>query len=217
MSGSERLGPYILKQSDGLPKVSRDSLLLGAFATLHTGDRVFDLGCGVGVLGLCLAGRASGLILDGMDIQPECVRMTEENLTSNGLRGEILQGDVGQIRQLRPGGSYDLVISNPPYFMPGQGKRAGGSRGIARTGSEEGLLSWCRAARWLLRNGGRLALCCRPARLGELITALDDSGLTPKRMQLVQSAPDKAPNLLLMEAMAQGKPGMQILPVNIQR
>ena len=215
MAEYERLGSCILRQRDDLPKVSRDSLLLARFASLHRGDRVFDLGCGVGVLTLCLAQREEGLTLDGLDLQPDCVALTRENLETNHLSGTVFQGDAARIRAICPAGSYDLVISNPPYFQTGRGKTAEGSRGVARTG--EGFSSWCRAARWLLKNGGRFALCCRPRELSELVVSLEESGLTPKRMQLVQSAADKNPNLLLMEAMAQGKPGLEVLPVKIQR
>lgn len=215
MTEYEQLGPYRLRQQEGLPKVSRDSLLLARFATLHRGDRVFDLGCGVGVLALCLAGREEGLTLDGLDIQPDCVSLARENLAANHLPGTIFRGDVAEIRALCPPGGWDLVISNPPYFQPERGKTAPGSRGIARTGT--GFSDWCRAARWLLKNRGRFALCCRPGELAELVLALEEQGMTPKRMQLVQSGPDKKPNLLLIEAVAQGKPGLEVLPVKLQR
>ena len=66
----EQLGPYRLAQQEDLPKVSRDSLLLAEFATLRRGDRVFDLGCGVGVLGLSLARRETGLTLEPVDAGP---------------------------------------------------------------------------------------------------------------------------------------------------
>lgn len=217
MRQTERLTPYLLTQEDGLPKVSRDSLLLGEFATLHRGDRVFDLGCGVGVLALCLARRAEGLTLDGMDCQPGCVALARENLAANGLAGTVCEGDVAQIRGMIPAGGYDLVVANPPYFRPGQGKMAAGSRGIARTGEETGLRPWCEAARWLLRNGGRFALCCRPQGLRTLFDGLTACQLEPKRLQPVQSAPDRAANLILLEAMAQGRPGLELLPALIMR
>lgn len=215
MSEVEQLGSFRLRQREGLPKVSRDSLLLAGFATLRRGDRVFDLGCGVGVLLIALAGRAEGLTLDGLDLQPDCVSLSRENLARNDLPGTVYEGDVEDMPGICPAGGYDLVISNPPYFRPEQGKVASGSRGIARTGRP--LAVWCRSARWLLRSGGRFALCCRPAELAELILALEENGLAPKRMQLVQSAPEKKPNLLLMEAVAQGKPGLDVLSVKLQR
>lgn len=213
----ERLGPYTLAQSNDLFRVSRDSLLLSDFATLRRGDRVFDLGCGVGVLALRLACRACDLTLDGADLLPDCVRLTQENLARNSLRGTIYTLDVEALPGALPAGGYDLVISNPPYFHPAQGKVAAGARGTARTGSAQGLESWCRAARWLLRNGGRFALCCRPQGLAALMAALARHKLEPKRLQPVQSASDRPANLVLLEAVAQGKPGLQLLPVHIMR
>lgn len=213
----EQIGPYRLSQADGLPKVGRDSLLLGRFATVRSGDRVFDLGCGVGVLGLCLASRTPELTMDGLDCQPECVALTRENLTANGLKGQIWLGDVETLSPELPLGRYDLVIANPPYFQSGHGKTAPGSRGIARTSREGGLFPWCRAAQRLLRCGGRFALCCRPWGLIRLFEALTACQLEPKRMQLVQSGPDRAANLVLIEAAAQGKPGLDLLPVLIAR
>lgn len=213
----EQLGPYRLAQQEGLPKVSRDSLLLAEFATLRRGDRVFDLGCGVGVLGLSLARRESGLTLDGADCQPDCVQLARENLSRNGLSGSIWALDVAQIPEQLPAGGYDLVIANPPYFQPDQGKIAPGSRGIARTGTERGLEAWCRGARWLLRNGGWFALCTRPRGLNGLLAQLTQYKLEPKRLQPVQSAPDRPANLILVEAAAQGKPGLELLPVLMMR
>lgn len=217
MTEYEQLGLFCLKQREDLPKVSRDSLLLAEFATLHRGDRVCDLGCGAGVLAICLANREAELTLDGIDILPDCAELTRENLSVNGLSGTVWQGDVGEIRTYCPAGGYDLVISNPPYFRRDHGKTAPGNRGIARTGETDGIPIWCRAARWLLRNGGKFAFCSRPEALGEWMTALEENGLAPKRMQLIQSSPDKGANLLLMEAVRQGKPGLEVLPVRIQR
>ena len=93
----EQLGPYRLAQQEDLPKVSRDSLLLAEFATLRRGDRVFDLGCGVGVLGLSLARRETGLTLDGADCQESCVKLARENLSRYGLAGSIWELSVATV------------------------------------------------------------------------------------------------------------------------
>ncbi|MCD7945002.1 MAG: methyltransferase [Clostridiales bacterium] len=217
MDTTEQLGTYTLRQRESLPRVGRDSLLLGDFATLHRGDRVCDLGCGVGVLSLCLARREEKLTLDGLDCQEDCVQLARENLSANRLTGRVF---VDRVEALPPDlspGSYDLVIANPPYFQPGRGEIAPGPRGTARTGGEDGLLPWCRAARRLLRNGGRFALCTRPEGLAALLAWLTDCGLEPKRLQPVQSAPNRPANLILLESVAQGRPGLALLPTLIVR
>jgi tRNA1(Val) A37 N6-methylase TrmN6 len=214
MRTTERLGRYVLTQEESLPKVSRDSLMLSRFATLKRGWRVFDMGCGAGVLGLCLARREEGLTLDGMDIVPECVRLTRLNLTQNGLSGSIWQGDVAQPPRL-DWGSYDLVISNPPYFRREAGKTAPGNRGVARTG--DGTEHWCALAARLLKNGGRFALCLRPEGLNGLFHDLTRCGMEPKRMQQVQSAEGKNANLVMVEAVRQGRPGLTLLSALTER
>ncbi|MCD8382253.1 MAG: methyltransferase [Clostridiales bacterium] len=217
MDTTEQIGPYTLRQGEGLPRVGRDSLLLGDFATLRRGDRVCDLGCGAGVLALCLARREERLTLDGLDCQEDCVRRTRENLSANRLTGSAFTGRVEDPPPELPAGRYDLVIANPPYFSPGRGDASPGPRGIARTGGAEGLRPWCRAARRLLRNGGRFALCTRPQGMAALFADLTDCGLEPKRLQPVQSAPDRPANLILLESVAQGRPGLELLPTLIVR
>ena len=58
----------------------------------------------------------------------------------------------------------------------------------------------------------RIALVYRPERLAELFAALQAHGMEPKRLQLVQHGPDKAPSAALVEAVRQGRPGLAVLP-----
>ena len=67
----------------------------------------------------------------------------------------------------------------------------------------------------LLRNGGRFALVHRPERLAGLMEALGQSGLEPKRLQMVQHDRDKPPSAVLVEAVRQGRPGLSVLPTLI--
>ena len=52
----------------------------------------------------------------------------------------------------------------------------------------------------------------RRAHLAELFAALQAHGMEPKRLQLVQHGPDKAPSAALVEAVRQGRPGLAVLP-----
>jgi len=83
----EQLGPYLLRQSDHCFPLGRDTLLLGAFATLRRGWRVCDLGCGGGALPLLLL---RDLLRKG--IQPDPARaqgridvLCAENIMGYGL------------------------------------------------------------------------------------------------------------------------------------
>ena len=200
----EQLGPYQLEQRPGVFPLGSDALALGRFATVRKGWRVCDLGTGSGVLLLLLAGRGSGLDLTGIELDPLSAQTARENLAANRLSGEIVTGDL-RTAPLSPG-SFDLVISNPPYFPVGSGKSGGQAR------SEEccSLEELCAAAGRLVKNGGRFALCHRPERLADVICALRAHGLEPKRMRLVSHSPEHSPSLLLLETIKQGRPGLTI-------
>ena len=150
MRGPEQLGPYTLCQPEGVFPLGEDALALGGFATVKRGWRVCDLGTGSGCLLLLLAGREEELRLSGVDRDPAAAQAARDNLARNGLSGEIWTGDWRAV-PFAPG-SFDLVISNPPYYARG----SGGDGGPARMeGEGDGLAPLCRAAARLLRNGGK--------------------------------------------------------------
>ena len=195
MRVAEQLGPYRYEQSDTCFPLGQDSLALADFATVRRGDQVCDLGCGGGALLLLLAGRQSTLALSGVEISPEDSALARRNLAENSLTGEIYTGDLRQVCKTLPAGGFSLVISNPPYFKAG----SGGDGGAARM--EEATLSdWCAAA-------GRL--------LAELFGALSRSGLEPKRLQLIQHDAHTPPSAALVEAVRQGRPGLEVLPTRL--
>ena len=75
---------------------------------------VLDLGCGSGALLLMAAERCEELMLAGVDQSCAAVANAKENLEQNGLHGAIWMGDVSRRDALPNGGSFDLVLCNPP-------------------------------------------------------------------------------------------------------
>ncbi len=218
MLREEKLGRLTLLQSSEEFRLGRDALALARFASLHRGDRVCDLGCGVGSLLLALAERENQVTLDGVELRPSAAELCKENLQRNHLSGTIVTGEMQNRYPEIPWGGYDLVTANPPYFPDGAGKMAkDAARAQARTEGSYTLQAACAVAERLCRNGGKFALCLRPERLAEAFQALQEHHFAPKRMQLLQSAPEREANLVLIEAMRGGKPGLRVLPVKIER
>ena len=205
MSKLEQLGPYQLEQRPGVFPLGSDALALGGFATVRKGWRVCDLGTGSGVLLLLLAAREPQLELFALDQDQAAADLAEHNLQHNGLEGQIWTGSWSQA-PFSPG-SFDLVVSNPPYYAPGSGKDGG----PARMEREE-LDTLCRAASRLLRNGGRFALSFPTQRMADLFEVMRRWDLEPKRLKLLSHTPTKPPYALLVEGVRQGKPGLQVLP-----
>lgn len=210
MAQREQLGPYVLELPDGVFPLGGDSLVLGRFATVRDHWSVCDLGCGGGTLLLLLAGRVQTLSLTGVELDEPSAQAATDNLARNGLAGSIIHGDLRKTHL--PAGQFDLVISNPPYFSVGSGK----SGGSCRCEEDCTLDELCAAAKRLLKNGGRFALCHRPERLCEVMCTLREHGIEPKRMQFVAHSANHAPSAVLVEAVCQGRPGLDVLPLCTQ-
>ncbi len=200
----ETLGTYQYHCPPGAFPLGGDSLALGDFATLRPRSRICDLGTGAGLLLLLLAQRGENLSLTGVEIDPRSAQAARENLTRNGLVGQIIQGDMGELSL--KWGQYDLVVSNPPYFPEQSGKVVSAARSEISCTLEQ----VCTLAGRLLRNGGRFALCHRPERLADVFSALRGAGIEPKRMRLIAHSPQHPPSAVLVEGVRQGRPGLSI-------
>lgn len=197
-------------------KLSTDSVLLADFAQVRGAKRGIDLGCGSGILSLLLAEKSAGLSMTGLELLPEAAAAARENAARNGPGGriEVIEGDIRQHRALFRAGSFDLAVSNPPYFPAERGAVAPrADRAAARAEASCSLSELCDAAAFLLRTGGSFFLVHRPERLSELCACLSAHGLEPKRLRLVCHRADSAPSLILLEARRGGKPGLQIEPM----
>jgi SAM-dependent methyltransferase len=131
---------WSFRYDDALFPPGTDSFLLSAFPRLHREERVCDLGCGVGLLGLLLLRREPTLRVVGVEQEAAALALAERNAAENGLSGSLrfAQGDLRSPGALAPG-SFDLAVANPPYFPSGSGPAAADARlRLART--EERLL-----------------------------------------------------------------------------
>jgi len=74
---------------------------------------VVDLGTGIGLIGLAVAGLLSRGEVWMVDSDIRAVRLAEQNVQLNGItNAHVVLGDV--TLDLPPGLRFDLVVSNPP-------------------------------------------------------------------------------------------------------
>ena len=215
---------YKIIQDDKAFCFGIDALLLAAFARMKKGDRVFDLGCGNGILELLLCDRAKELKsahgaadchFTGLEVQPKAAEMARESVRLNSLERqiEIVEGDIKSVRESFPAQAADLVISNPPYMKPSAAKEnSTDEKTIARHEVLCSLDDVIAAARWLLKSSGAFYMIHRPYRLSEIFSSLEKHRLTPRRMQLVYPKIEQAPEMVLIEARPNYKPDIKIAP-----
>lgn len=203
-------GPRFARADAGF-KLGTDSVLLAYFTNTARAKSCCDLGAGTGVLSILLCEKAPGLILDAMEIQPDWAALCRQNLKVNGYdaRANVITGDIRAHRELLTAGSYDLVVSNPPYFPEHSGKTAPDeSRAQARDERSCTLQDICQAAAYLCRWGGSFSLVHRAERLSEVFCAMTAVGIEPKRLRTIQHKANAAPNLVLIEGRRGGRPGL---------
>lgn len=135
--------------------------------------------------------------------------MISRGAKHNGLesRIDVLNEDLRNLSVLTPG-SFDVVACNPPYKQQGGGIiNPEQGRLLARHEYTCTIEDVCKSAARLLRFGGRLCICQRPERLSDIICAMRESGIEPKRLRLVQQRKNKAPKLFLIEGKKGGRSG----------
>jgi ribosomal protein L11 methyltransferase len=75
---------------------------------LTGGERVLDVGCGSGVLGLCALGLGASSVV-GVDVKPDAVEATRRNAALNGMDGRM-RATVAPLAEID--GTFDVVVAN---------------------------------------------------------------------------------------------------------
>lgn len=194
-------------------RLGTDSVLLAHFLSLPPRANVADLGSGGGTLGLLLCARDADCRVTGVELDGQAHELALENIRRNRLEGRLssILGDVREIRTLLPAGGFDCVIANPPYFPAGSG-RVSKTNPMARSEATLPLEAICRAAAWLLHDGGRFALVHRPERLCDVFCAMRESGIEPKRLRFVRHNVSAPVCLVLIEGRRGGRPALRLEP-----
>jgi tRNA1Val (adenine37-N6)-methyltransferase len=223
----QRRGFRMLQKKDGF-RFGLDSVLLAAFSSAFCQSepdrniRIADLGAGAGAVSLLLAARLPGAHLSALELDPASVDVLKRNCRLNHLDERLLvvHGDIrvlaaGTLKDPSlPAGCFDIVVSNPPYRLPGRSWQPSGhltsGKLLYRQATEETSMSFLEliaAARHLLKPHGRLVLVHQVIRLPEILADLSQNSLEPKQLRFVQTMPDRSPEIFLLSAIFQGKPG----------
>lgn len=95
-----------------VPRARTRAVVVQAARRLQQYDRVVDLCCGAGAIGLALLERIGPLDLVAADIDPDATDVAAENL---GDRGIVVTGDLFVPLPTRFRGAVDVVAVNAPY------------------------------------------------------------------------------------------------------
>lgn len=112
-------------------KVGTDAVLLGSWVNTANIQSILDIGTGTGIIALMLAQR-SNAVIDAIDIDLNAFIQATENVAGCRWKERIRVHHVSlQEFAAIPNHRYDLIVSNPPYFVDSS-KASGESRSNAR-------------------------------------------------------------------------------------
>lgn len=202
----QRNGLKIIQKTDGFC-FGMDAVLLSGFAHVKRGEKVLDMGTGTGIIPLLLSAKTEGEHYTALEIQEEIAKMASRSVAINHLEEkiEIVNGDIKEASQIFGAASFDVVTTNPPYMNDAHGlKNPTEVKAISRHEVLCTLEDVVREGAKVLKSGGRMYMVHRPHRLIEIITAMKQYKMEPKRMCMVHPFKDKEANMVLIEAVKGG-------------
>jgi tRNA1(Val) A37 N6-methylase TrmN6 len=173
-------GRLVLVQPARGHRVGHDAMLLAAACPARAGERVVDLGAGVGAAGLALAARVEGARVTLAEIDAGLAALAQENARRNGLAervGAVVLDAAAPARAFKAAGlspeTVARVLMNPPFNDPARQRASPDRRRrLAHQAPAPTLTAWVRSAARLLRPRGTLTLIWRADGLADVLAAL---------------------------------------------
>ena len=109
---------FTIHQNKAAMKVGTDGVLLGAWASVDTSvESILDIGSGTGLIALMMAQRSSADEIDAIELNGNAYEQTVENFENSNWNNRLfcyhtsIQDYANEIDD-----SYDLIVSNPPFY-----------------------------------------------------------------------------------------------------
>lgn len=179
-------------------KVGTDGVLLGAWVNVEKATQILDIGTGTGVIALMLAQRSNDKAqIDAIEIESEDATLAAENIRRSPWP-EKIQVVNTSIQEFFPPVKYDLIVSNPPYFI-NSWKPPDNKRSAARHTDELSYVELLQSVSQLLKDEGVFGIIL-PYLEGTMFIEMARSfKLFPRRQLIFRSRHNKPPERILVE------------------
>jgi tRNA1Val (adenine37-N6)-methyltransferase len=191
-----RFKQFIAEDDRSTMRIGTDAILLGSWAEPGQAQSILEIGTGCGVISLMLAQRTNAKI-DAIDIDEESVFQAGSNFLQSLWRERLnaicisLQDFIHNSDQ-----KYDLVITNPPFFMgslPSPDARKNRARHANHLSRQELL-----AGITTFLNGDGVFLVILPVEEFRKFTTLaETTGLFIRKIMKVRPKPGKPVNRIM--------------------
>lgn len=204
----------IIYQNNDWFLFSLDSVLLADFVNVNLTDKkIIDFCTGNAPIPMFLSYKTKNEII-GVEVQKEIYDLAIKSINENKLneRIKVLNEDVKNLVNIYDGDSFDIITCNPPYFKTKNIDllNNNGIKTIARHEVMLNLDDIFRVSKYLLKSGKKIVMVHRPDRLIEIIDVMKKYGFEPKRIKLCYPKKGEEANILLIEAVKNGKSGLKV-------
>ena len=204
-------------QDDEYFNFSLDSVLLPNFIELKKDtQKILDLGTGNAPIPLIFSCLNESAHIYGVEIQKKIYDLAVESVKMNNLEDRItlINDDMKNLDKYFDINSFDVIVSNPPYFKLNEESNINESieKTIARHELKINLDDVVRIANKYLKNNGSFGMVHRTDRLIEIIETMRKYNIEPKRIRLIYPKENKESNMVLIEGRKNGKVGLKIMP-----
>ena len=203
-------GKLMLWQPKTGYRAGLDPVLLAATVPAQSGQRVLELGCGVGTAILCLGVRVPGLALTGVEVQPKVAALASRNNPDL----EVVQADISDLPADLRQRQFDHVLLNPPYYDRAASVRSEDHAREAAHGETLPLAQWIKIAAKRLAPKGQMHVIHRISRLPEMLKALP-SGMGSIEVLPITARRGRAPDRLILRARKNGRGDFILHPAQV--
>ena len=191
-----------------------DSVLLSDFAkNIKNNSKVIDLGTGTGIIATLLCAKTNLLKIIGVEVQKEVADMAKRSTKLNKLEEkiEIINDNIINLKNIFNSGSFDVVVTNPPYKQIHTGIiNEEEKKLISRHEIKATLEDFIEVSFYLLKDKGEFYMVHRPERLVDIISIMRKNKIEPKELRMVCSNKEKEPKLILIKGVKNARPFLKL-------
>ena len=110
-----RFKQFSIAQDKCAMKVGTDGTLLGAWVKANNPQHVLDIGTGTGLIAMMMAQRFKNANIKALEIDIDASQQAAENFQNTKWRNRLFLEHIS-FQEFQHTASFDLIVSNPPYF-----------------------------------------------------------------------------------------------------
>jgi tRNA1Val (adenine37-N6)-methyltransferase len=192
-----RFKQFEIYQDHSAMKVGTDAILLSVWARVTKCYNILDVGTGTGIISLICAQRNSQAIIEGVEIDAGGFEDATLNFSSSPWK-DRLQAHHCDFLDFETDKTYDVIISNPPYFSNSL-RASDPSRSAARHDDSLPAQAFLEKSAKLLKKEGVLAVIFPTNQMEKWEAEAKLHGLYSTRICKVFTVPNRESQRVMVE------------------